>query len=95
MSDSDFEHLTEEIGSKKLKLLKQIDAHPYEYMSSFKKFNQEKRHGKKCFYSSVKHGTTGANCEKLHGHISDEEYLTSKKIWDEFNLKDVDDCHDN
>ena len=50
---------------------------------------------KKCFYSSVKHGTTGANCEKLHGHISDEEYLTSKKVWDEFNMKDVDDCHDH
>ena len=54
MSDSDFEHFTEEFGSKKLKLLKQIDAHPYEYMNSFKKFNQEKRHGKKMFLQLCK-----------------------------------------
>ena len=28
---------------------------------------------KKCFYSSVKDGTTGDNGEKLDGHISDED----------------------
>ena len=33
---------------------------------------------KKCFYSSVKDGTTGDNGEKLDGHISDEDCLTCK-----------------
>ena len=28
---------------------------------------------KKCFYSSVKDGTTGDNGEKLHGHINDKD----------------------
>ena len=32
------------------------------------------------FYSSEKDGTTGDNGKKLDGHISDEDYLTCKKI---------------
>ena len=35
---------------------------------------------KKCFYSSVKDGTTGDNGKKLDGYISDEDYLTCKKF---------------
>ena len=35
---------------------------------------------KKCFYSSVKDGTTNDNGKKLDGHISDEDYLTCKKF---------------
>ena len=31
------------------KLLKQKDAYPYEYMDSFKRFNEEKLPNKKCF----------------------------------------------
>ena len=41
-------------------------------MDSFKRFNEEKLPDKKCFYSSVKNGTTGGNCKKRDGHISDE-----------------------
>ena len=48
-------------------------------MDSFKRFNEEKLPDKKCFYSSVKDGTTGDNGKKLDGHISDEDYLTCKK----------------
>ena len=36
LSDNDFKYLTEEFGSKNLKLLKEKDAYPYEYMESFK-----------------------------------------------------------
>ena len=43
-------------------------------MDSFKRFNEEKLPDKKCFYSSVKDGTTDDNGEKLDGHISDEEF---------------------
>ena len=37
LSDNDFKYLTEGFGFKTLKLLKQKDAYPYEYMDSFKK----------------------------------------------------------
>ena len=37
LSDEDFKDLVEEFGSKSLELLKQKDAHPYEYMNGFKK----------------------------------------------------------
>ena len=49
---------------------------------------------KKCFYSSVKDGTTNDNGKKLDGHISDEDYLTCKKIWNEFNMKKMGYYHD-
>ena len=81
----DFKYLTEEFGLKHLKLLKQKDAYPYEYMVSFKRFNEEKLPGKKCFYTSLKDGTTGDNGEKLYGHISDEDYLMCKNIWNKFS----------
>ena len=64
LSDNDFKYLTEEFGSKNLELLKQKDAYPYEYMDSFKRFSEEKLPNKKCFYISVKDGTTGDNGKK-------------------------------
>ena len=88
MSHDDFKYLTEEFDSKNLEHLKQKGAYPYEYMDNFKRFNEEKLPGKECFYRSVKDGKTGENGEKLDGHISDEEYLTCKKIWDVFKMKD-------
>ena len=64
LSDNDFKYLTEELGSKTLELLKQDGAYPYEYMDSFKRFNQEKLPDKKCFHSFVKDGTTGDDGRK-------------------------------
>ena len=95
LSDNDFKYLTEEFGSKNLELLKQKDAYPYEYMGSFKRFGKEKLPDRECFYSSLKDGTTGDNGEKLDGHISDEDYLACKKIWNEFNMKNMGDYHDH
>ena len=95
LSDNDFKYLTEEFGSKNLELLKQKDAYPYEYMDSFKRFSEEKLPDKEYSYRSVKDGKTGDNGEKLDGHISDEDYLTCKKIWNEFNMKYMSDYHDH
>ena len=39
LSDEDFKYLVKEFGSEYLGLLKQKGANPYEYMSSFKRFN--------------------------------------------------------
>ena len=81
LSYHDFIYLTEEFGSKNLELLKQKDAYPYEYMDSFKRFGEERLPDKNFFfYSSVKDGATGDNGKILDGLISDEDYLTSKKI---------------
>ena len=74
LSDDDFKYLTEEFGSENLKLLKQKDIYPYEYMGHFKVFREKRRPDKKCFYSSVKDGTTKDDGEKLECHISDEDY---------------------
>ena len=95
MSNNIFKYLTEKFGSKNLELLKQKGTYPYEYMDSFKRFNEEKLPDKKCFYSSVKDGTTDDNGEKLDGHISDEDYLTCTKIWNKFNMKNMSDYHDH
>ena len=80
MSDNDFKYLTEDIGSKNLELLKQKHAYSYEYMDSFKRFGEEKLPDKKCFYSSVNDGTADDSGKKVGVHISDEDYLTCKKI---------------
>ena len=43
------EYLTEEFDSKNLEPLKQKGAYPYEYINSFKRFNEEKLSDRKCF----------------------------------------------
>ena len=63
-------------------------------MESFKRFNEEKLPDKECFYSSIKDGTIDDNGEKVDGHISDEDYLTSKKIWNKFEMKNKGNYHD-
>ena len=62
-------------------------------MDSFKRFSEEKLPGKECFYSSVENGTTSDNGKKLDGHISNEDYLTCSKIWEEFNMKNTGDYY--
>ena len=64
-------------------------------MDNFKRFKEEKLTDRTGFYSSVKDGTTGDNGEKLDGHISSKGYLTCKKIWNEFNMKNMGDYHDH
>ena len=54
LSDEDFKYLVEEFGSENLEILKQKGAYPYEYMNSFKRFNEEKLPARKYFFSSTK-----------------------------------------
>ena len=54
MSDEDFKYFVEEFDSENLKLLKQKDAYPYEYMNSFERFNEEKLPARKYFFSLIK-----------------------------------------
>ena len=43
----------------------------------------------------MKDGTTSGNGKKLDGSIGDKDYLTCKKIWNEFNMKHMGDYHDH
>ena len=95
VSDDDFKYLTEEFGFKKIELLKQKAAYPYEFTDSFKRSSEKKLPDKKCVYSSVKDGATGVNGERLDGHISDKDCLTCIKIWNEFNMKNMGDYCDH
>ena len=47
------------------------------------------------FCSSVKDGTTSDIGEILNGHIKDKFYLTCKKVWNKFNIKNIGDYHDH
>ena len=54
LSDEDFKYLVKEFGFDNLKILKQKGAYPYEYMNSFKRFNEEKLCTRKYFFSSTR-----------------------------------------
>ena len=90
-SDEDFKYLVEEFGSKNLEFLKQKDAYSYEYMSSFKRFNEEKLPARKYFYSSTKDGKINDDGKKSDDHISLKDYLTYEKIWDKLDTKNMGD----
>ena len=79
-TSNDLKYLTEEFGSKNLE-------------HNFKRFSEERLPDKKCFYSPVKDGTTGDNGKKLNGHISQKKLC--KKIWNEFNMKNMADYHNH
>ena len=95
LSDKDFKYLVEEFGSENLELLKQKGDYPYEYMNSFERFNEEKLPARKYFYSSTKDGKIGDDGKISDGHISVKDYLTCKKIWDKFEMKNMGDYHDH
>ena len=93
LSDKDFKYLIEEFGSKNL--LKQKGAYPYEYMNSFERFNEQRLPAKKYFYSSTKDGKICSDGKISDGHISAKDYLTCKKTWDKFEMKNMGDYHDH
>ena len=63
-------------------------------MNSFERFNEEKLPNRKYFYSSIKDGKIGDDGKISEGHISVKDYLTCKKIWDKFYMKNMGDYHD-
>ena len=54
LSDKDFKYLVKEFGSENLDILKQKGSYRYEYMNSFKRFNEEKLPAKKYLFRSTK-----------------------------------------
>ena len=71
--DEDFKYLVKEFGYENLEILKQKGAYPYEYMNSFKRFNEEKLCARKYFFSSTKKGKIDNDGKISDGHISIED----------------------
>ena len=57
--------------------------YPYEYMDSSKRFNEKSLPNKEAFYSSL-------NMED----IADVDYKYAKRVYKNFNNKNIGDCHD-
>ena len=78
-----------------LELLKQKGAYPYEYMNSFKRFNEDKLCARKYFYSSTKDKKISEDGKISDGHVSIEDYMVCERIWDKFKMKNMGDYHDH
>ena len=50
---------------------------------------------RKYFYSSIKNGKIGDDGKISDGHINVNDYLTCKKTWDKFEMKNMGDYHDH
>lgn len=68
---------------EQFELLLEKGVYPYEYMTSYDKFNETQLPSKDKFYSKLKRET-----------ISNEEYERAKRVWKLFNCKTMGDYHD-
>ena len=91
LEDIDFKHLLSEFSPNKLEILKRKDAYPYEWVDSYRKFIYPRLPPKESFYSSIDDGKRG----KENGHISNNQYLHLKNIWQEFNFNTFRDFHNH
>ena len=80
-----------EYPSDKLEILKRKDPYPYEWVDSYIKFIYPRLPPKKSFYSSIDDGKRG----KRDGHISNEQYLHLKNVYNTFNFKTFRDFHNH
>ena len=91
--NKDFKYLVKEFGCESLELLKQKGAYSYEYINSFKRFNEDKLCARKYFYSSTKDKEITEDSKISDGHVSIKDYMVCEKIWDRFKMKIMDDYH--
>ena len=91
LENKDFKYLISEFPSDKLEILKRKDLYPYEWVDSYEKFNNQEFPPKEAFYSSLPDGKRG----KGDGHISNEQYLHLKNVWNTFNFKIFRDFHNH
>ena len=82
LEDNDFKYLVLEFPINKLEILKRKDANLYEWVDSYEKFNYPSLPPKEYFYSSLRDGKR----DRSDGHISDEQYLHLKNVWDTFHF---------
>lgn len=66
-----------------LEMLRKKGTYPYEYLSSFEKFNETKLPEKTAFFSTL-----------TNKHISDEEYDHALRVWQTFDIRSLGEYHD-
>ena len=89
LEDNNFKSLILEFPINKLEILKRNDANLYEWVDSFEKFNYPSLPPEEYFYSSLRDGKR----DRSDGHISDEQCLHLKNVWDTFNFNKFEDFH--
>ena len=73
VSDNSLKHLSQEFSGDLLKLVKQKELYPYEYIGSFNKFSEYKLPDMSKFYSCLKNNIRER--DYLKGGISEKEGL--------------------
>ena len=77
-----FNNVKRYYADDKLSLLTRKGVYPYEYMGSPEKLKETKLPSKEPFYSRL-------NDES----ISDEDYIHAQKVWETFEMKNLEDYH--
>ena len=78
-----FKYTSEEFTGKKLSLMSQKVVYPYDFMDSFKKFDQMELPTREQFYSILN-----------DQHIKNGEYDHARKVWKTFNINTMGEYHD-
>ena len=76
-------YTSQEYKNKKLNLMTRKGVYPYDFMDSFKKFDETRLPTKEDFYSILN-----------NEHISDDDYKHAQKVWNEFNIDTMGEYHD-
>ena len=83
LSDEDFKDLSEEFSGEQFKLVKEKGIYPYEYMNSFKKFDEDELPDKSKFFSSLR-----------DSGVNKKEYKKAVNVWKVFKIKNLGEYHD-
>ena len=78
-----FNYTSKQFKDKKFDLIARKGVYPYDYMDSFKKFDETRLPTKEDFYSILN-----------NEHISDDDYKHAQKVWNEFNIDTMGEYHD-
>ena len=78
-----FKYIGEEFQDEQLSLMKKKGVYPYDYMDSFKKFEDNRLPKKEDFFSLMN-----------NEHITDEEYQHAQNVWKKFGLSLMGEYHD-
>ena len=77
-----FNNIKRYYADNKLSLLTRKGVYPYEYMNSLEKLKETKLPPKEMFYSRL-----------IDEDISDENYAHALKVWETFEMKNLEDYH--
>ena len=78
-----FKHMGQVFQGEQLSLMTKKGVYPYDYMSSFEKFEDSRLPKKEDFFSIMN-----------NEHITDEEYQHAQNVWNEFDLSTMGEYHD-